>query len=1112
MLDNRHLLGVVWGAACFLSACTQPAPPASAPASTALFSLLSPEQTGISFQNELTAGLNANILLYEYFYNGGGVAAGDFNGDGRVDLYFSANMSPNRLYLNEGGMNFREVTEQSKAGGRTGPWKTGVTAVDINGDRKLDLYLCYSGMMPDEKRANQLFINQGNDAEGVPQFVEQAEAYGLASIAYSNQGVFFDYDRDGDLDMLLLNHNPKNLPILDEVKSAQMLQQDDPLQGVRLFRQDAGRFSDVTSEAGINGSPLTYGLGIGVADLDRDGWPDFYLSNDYTVPDYLYHNNGDGTFTDQLQQRMGHNSQFSMGNDLADYNNDGWVDVVTLDMLPEDNRRQKLLLAPDNYPKFDLNVRSGFGYQYMRNMLQLNNGDGSFSEIGQIAGISNTDWSWSALLADYNNDGWKDLYITNGYYRDYTNLDFIKYMDAYVQEKGRLQKDDVLSIIEKMPASNVSNYLFVNNANQTFSDQTAAWGLSRPSNSNGAAYADLDNDGDLDLIVNNINQPAFIYRNDSKSSSFLQVELEGEGLNSQGIGAVVEVWANGESQMITQSPARGYLSSVSPILHVGLGAAAVVDSLRITWPKGETELHRSVTGNQRLVLKQSDAGGSTPARPARPARPASLLKAIPAPLTLNTSPGTWQDFDRQALLLRELSFEGPSMAQGDLNGDGRIDIVAGGGHGEAMHWFAQDANGRFQQKSVPAWEEDRAAVDADVAIFDANADGHLDVFVVSGGYHDLMPQDERLVDRLYLNNGKGEFAKADLAVLRLAGSCVAVGDANGDGHPDLFVGGGAVPGRWPEAAISYLLINDGKGRFSEQTAMLAPEMSGLGMVTDAAWADLNRDGRDELVVVGEWMPLTVFGLQEGLLQDLTTKYLGEKIRGLWTSLAVEDLNGDGFVDIVAGNLGLNTQVKAGKEAPAELFFNDFDQNGSVDPLFSLYVQGKSYPYLTRDEMLGQLASLRARYPSYDSYAGLTLLDIFGEQTLQQAKRLEVNTLNTMILLNRAGEALEAVALPMEAQYSPVHSIAILDADGDGLKDVLLCGNDSHAKLRLGKMDANHGVLMRGGGGGKFVYVPQAESGLFLRGDVRSLLVLDRRLLIGFSQGPVQAYQITHPGK
>ncbi|RMG71560.1 MAG: VCBS repeat-containing protein, partial [Bacteroidetes bacterium] len=444
-----------------LSSCGDTEPPEETPPTgeSALFTLLPPEQTGVSFQNKLTEGLNTNILMYEYFYNGGGVAAGDFNGDGQIDLYFSANMSENKLYLNEGEMRFREVTEAARVGGEPGPWKTGVTAVDVNGDRRLDLYLCYSGALPEEKRVNQLFINQGNDAEGIPQFEDQAQAYGLASTAYSNQGYFFDYDRDGDLDMLLLNHNPKNLPILNEARTAQLLRQDDPQQGIRLFQQEAGRFRDVTQEAGISGSALTYGLGIGIADLDEDGWPDFYVSNDYTVPDYLYHNNGDGTFTNQLQERIRHNSQFSMGNDVGDVNNDGLADIITLDMLPEDNRRQKLLMAPDNYAKFDQNVRNGFHYQYMRNMLQVNNGDGTFSEIGQLAGMSNTDWSWSALLADYDNDGWKDLYITNGYYRDYTNMDFIKYMNAYVGGRGRLQREDVLELIEHMPASNVNNYL-----------------------------------------------------------------------------------------------------------------------------------------------------------------------------------------------------------------------------------------------------------------------------------------------------------------------------------------------------------------------------------------------------------------------------------------------------------------------------------------------------------------------------------------------------------------------------------------------------------------------------------------------------------------------------
>jgi len=480
-----------------------------------LFTLLGPAETNISFQNTLTEGLNTNILMYEYFYNGGGVAAGDFNNDGLVDLYFTSNMSDNKLYLNKGNMKFLDITGISGASGRPGPWKTGVNVVDINADGRPDLYLCYSGALPADKRTNQLFINKGNDSRGIPTFEENAAAYGLAISAFSNQSYFLDYDKDGDLDMLLLNHNPKNLPILNEEKTAQLFKQDSPDKGLRLYKQTNGKFEDVTAGSGINGSELSYGLGLAISDFNEDGWPDFYVSNDYAVPDYEYINNKNGTFTNKLESSVGHTSQFSMGNDVADINNDGLPDIYTLDMLPEDNHRQKLLLAPDNYAKFNLNVRSGFYYQYMRNMLQINNGNGTFSETGQVAGISNTDWSWAALFADYDNDGWKDLFVTNGYYRDYTNLDFINYMNEYVRKKGKLQRENVMEIIKEMPSSNVVNYIFQNKDGRDFQNNNQVWGISQSSNSNGAIYADLDNDGDLDLVVNNINQPAFIYRNGS---------------------------------------------------------------------------------------------------------------------------------------------------------------------------------------------------------------------------------------------------------------------------------------------------------------------------------------------------------------------------------------------------------------------------------------------------------------------------------------------------------------------------------------------------------------------------------------------------------------------
>jgi enediyne biosynthesis protein E4 len=767
----------------------------SGPVSAPLFTLLPAEKTGIGFQNQLDEGLNANILVYEYFYNGGGVATGDFNGDGRIDAYFTANMTDNKLYLNGGNWQFRDVTQASGAGGRPGPWKTGVTTVDINADGRLDLYVCYSGALPPEKRANQLFVNQGNDASGVPTFAEKAAEYGLDSPGFSNQAYFLDYDRDGDLDMLLLNHNPKNLPILNEVSTAELFATDDPERGLRLFQQTTppsagpnqhGYFNDVTQRAGLNGSPLSYGLGLGIGDVNDDGWLDFYVSNDYAVPDYLYINNrngrGDGpTFTNQITTSIGHTSQFSMGNDVADVNNDGRDDIFTLDMLPEDNRRQKLLMAPDNFAKFDLNLRSGFYYQYMRNMLHLNvgnfgEGEGGrgregkgfspsplkkplFSEIGQVAGVSNTDWSWAALLADFDNDGWKDLFVSNGYVHDYTNLDFIKYMEDYVRSRGRLQRQDVLEIIGHMPASNVVNYGFRNQRGASFSNQTQNWGFDRPSNSTGAAYADFDNDGDLDLMVNNINQPAFVYRNESDNQAathFLQLNLRGKGGNTQGIGTKVTLFAGGNRQTQMQTLTRGYLSAVSPVLHFGLGTVQTIDSVMITWPTGLRQTLRNVPANQTLTVEEAKAINPAPALVA----PKPVLTEIPSPMAYQNPAQSVNDFYRQPLLTNQPSYSGPCLIQGDVTGDGLADVFVGGTATEPASLFVQQKNGGFVRQKTPAFDADRGYHDAAAVFFDADGNGSLDLYVATGGYHTLAPDDPLLQDRLYLNDGRGHFARS----------------------------------------------------------------------------------------------------------------------------------------------------------------------------------------------------------------------------------------------------------------------------------------------------------------------------------------------------------------
>lgn len=1072
-----------------------------------LFTLLPADSTHVQFSNTITEGLNTNVLMYEYFYNGGGVATGDVNGDGLADIYFTANMADNKLYLNKGAMHFEEITTGAGVIGRAGPWKTGVTMADVNGDGLVDIYLCYSGKLRGEKRKNELFINTGNDAKGYPHFSEQAQQYNLADTGYSTQTYFFDMDRDGDLDAFMLNHNPNSLPVLDEASTAAILQNEDAAIGVRLLRNDKNYFTDITRKAGISSSSLTYGLGAGIADINNDGWPDIYISNDYAVPDYLYINNHNGTFTDQLQTSLGHNSQFSMGNDIADINNDARPDIYTLDMLPEDNHRQKLLFAPDNYEKFDLNIRSGFYYQYMRNMLQLNTGDGRFSEIGQVAGVSNTDWSWAPLLADYNNDGWKDLMVTNGYLRDYTNLDFIKYMNDYVQSKGRLQREDVLELVHKIPSSNVINYLFENNQNCTFANVSEKWGFTKPSNSNGAAYADLDNDGDLDLVINNINETAFIYRNESRQQTgahYLQIKLQGLTGNTQGIGAKVICYTNAGLQYQEQMPSRGYLSTVSSTLHIGLGQQTTIDSIRIIWLSGKEQLLNNVKADQLLTVDEKAAKNLYKGVQFSPA----LFAETSSPINYKSPANAINDFKRQPLLVSPLSFNGPSLVKGDVNGDGLEDIYAGGGSGQPGRLYLQQKNGVFAQKQLPDIESGALSEDADAVLVDVNGDGFKDLYVASGGYHNYLPDDSLLQDRLYLNDGNGNFSKSNnaLPAMRVSKSCVRVNDINNDGHPDLFVGGRVVPGRYPETPESFLLINDGKGHFSNQINTLAPALQKAGMITDAVWLDLNNDRKKDLVVVGEWMPVMAFVNVNDHLQEQTKNYFSTNYRGWWNKIATGDFNKDGKPDLIIGNLGLNTQCRASDKEPAEIFYKDFDDNGAIDPIFCFYIQGKSFPYCTRDELLDQVSMMRTRFIDYKGYADATLNNIFTAEEMKDAGHLQANYLQTAYFESTKGKY-QLKALPIQTQYMPVYTITPLDFNKDGHEDLLLCGNMNKARLRPGKYDAGYGMLLQNDGKGGFSYIDQQRSGFYVKGDVRSVLPVNGLLLFGINQQPVKAYKL-----
>jgi hypothetical protein len=1050
-----------------------------------LFTLLNPKQTKIDFNNEIKETGAQNVLAYEYLYNGGGVAVGDINNDGLPDIYFTGNMTPNKLYLNLGNFEFRDITKQAGVAGSKG-WKTGVAMADVNGDGLLDIYVCYSGRGDAGSRRNQLFINKGNLT-----FSEEARQYGLDDDGCSTQAVFFDYDIDGDLDMYLLNHNIK---AYKNIELHHLKTEYDSLAADRLYRNDEGRFTDVSTEAGISGNPISFGLGVAVADVNNDGWPDIYVSNDYTEQDYLYINNANGTFSQREHYMLSHLSQFSMGSDIADINNDGLVDILTLDMLPEDNRRQKLLQAQENYELYQEMATNGFHYQFMRNMLHLNNGNGTFSEVGQLMGISNTDWSWSALFADFDNDGNKDLFITNGYMRDYTNKDFLKYWGDYLV-KQVVNRDSInyLQIVQMMPSTRLSNYIFHNNGDLSFANVTKSWGLEQPSLSNGAAYADLDNDGDLDIIVNNINAPAFICRNEAmqqQKRNYLSLRLKGTNKNTSGIGAKVYCYAEGKMQFFEQMPVRGYQSSVSEVMHVGLGNTAKVDSLKIIWLNGAVQVVVNPQLNTTLILEQEHAKNAfiysakknisffTPVR--------SFIDYTHLQLDYN-------DFKRQPLMPVMESQCGPAMATADVNGDGLQDLVIGASQGQGDVLYIQQANGDFAAMPVPDFAADSNANTTRVLLVDVDGDKDLDAYMSSGGYNDYDENDPRLQDRLFLNDGKGNFrlSAGALPPMHSVKSCVAAADVDGDGDIDLFVGGRSIPGRYPEIAPGYLLLNDGKGNFRDVILQAAPSLQKIGLVTDAKWSDVNKDGKPDLIIAGEWMSPIIFLNQStgASLRLSSIPTSSNTMSGWWNTLTLADIDGDGDEDIIAGNWGLNSQLHASTQEPLELICKDFDNNGSIDPVLCFYIQGKSYPYVSRDELLDQIYPMRRKFTSYKSYADAGLTDVFSTDELKDVMRLQATELQTTLFINDNGRFVPG-KLPVQAQFSPVYKILCIDVNGDNAKDLLLLGNNDFPRLKIGKIDACFGTLLLNDGKGNFTYVPQTTSGLRIAGDVKDAVLMN----------------------
>ena len=1072
-----------------------------------LFSKLDPKDTKLDFVNVNVENEQINILTYEYLYNGSGVAMGDVNNDGLVDIYLTSNNQENKLFLNKGNFVFEDISTKAGAGCKAG-WKTGCSFVDINNDGWLDIYVCRSADSNPDRRRNSLLINNKDLT-----FTDRAKEMGLDDESYTTQTAFFDFDRDGDLDMFALNHSlievskqMSNSPVSRLLRTPSLVN--------RLFRNDGGHFTDISVEAGILGNASNYGLGINVADINNDGWPDIYVSNDYVEKDQLYINNHDGTFSERGMEFFDHFSHFSMGLDIADINSDGLPDIFTSDMLPEDNARQKLLFGPNQYDKLQIMEQGGFGFQFMRNMLQLNNGDGTFSEIGQLAGVSNTDWTWAPLLADFDNDGYNDLFATNGYKRDFTDNDFLRYRsdtEAKSMAPGNTPKLSFVEMIKKMPQKKVPNYCFRNRGDLTFENMSEKWGFSEPVLSNGAAYADLDNDGDLDLVLNNLDDKAGVYRNNAEkfnaNNHFIRIKLQGEGGNSAGLGAKVWVWTNGKTLYREQSPVRGYQSSVDPALHFGLGEATEIDSLKIQWLSGKTAVQTKLPVNQMLTLSEKDAV-ETP-----------IKKVLATPSVFNASTGILDfkhvedpfiDFNSQRLLPGFLSRQGPCMAQADLNGDGLPDVFVGGAAKQSGAVFLQIVGGKFRASSQPALEADKDAEDTDAQFFDANGDGQLDLLVASGG--NCFPANSPLLrPRLYLNDGKGNFSRQQDALPSKGfdSGCVSVADFDRDGDQDIFIGSRLTPGRYPQTPPSFLFQNDGKGSFKEVTASICPLLQSAGMVSDAVWLDINGDQYPELLVCGEWMPIRVFQNEGGKsFKEISTPAGFENTSGWWNTLHLADLDGDGDLDIVAGNLGTNCQMKADPQHPASVTFKDFDGNGSIDPVWCYDIQGKSYPAFSRDEILDQLPGLRKKYGTYAAYSNATISDFFSEKDLEGSITLTGEFFETALFINNGNGTFSVKKLPVQAQFSPVYAIASADFNGDGHVDLVLAGNQSPMRVSVGRFDANHGQLYLGDGKGGFVFVSQQQSGLNVRGDVRALEVLKfggkTELLFGVNNAGVRS--------
>lgn len=1044
-----------------------------------LFTEMPSDSTGIDFINKVENEKDFNIFNYRNFYNGGGVGLGDLNNDGLPDVYFTANMGKNKLYLNKGDFKFEDISAKAGVEGSKS-WSTGVTMVDINADGYLDIYVCNAGNVEGDDKKNELFINNGDLT-----FTEKAEEYNLADSGFGTHAAFFDYDGDGDLDAYLLNNSFIPVSSLGYVNKRELRSEDWDIPevlkggGDKLMRNDEGKFTDVSEEAGIYGSLIGFGLGVTIGDINNDFLPDIYVSNDFYERDYLYINQGNGTFKEEIKNYMQHLSLSSMGADMADLNNDGLPEIFVTDMLPEDDKRLKETGDFERYDLYQLKKSRDFYNQYMQNTLQLNNGDGTFSEIAHFSGVAKTDWSWGALLFDMDNDGYRDIFVSNGIYHDLTNNDFMDFFANDIIQKMSItgKKEDIENVINKMPSTPIPNYALRNSKNLSFENMTEKWGLGHPGFSNGSAYADLDNDGDLDLLVNNFNMPAFVYRNNTEKlqRNFIKLKLQGEGKNTKAIGSIIDIYLKDEVIRQELIPTRGFQSSVDYDLTIGLGDRQEIDSIRVVYPDKSIQVIDHPEINRMLVLDQAKAADSGMINK-NEIQGKTWLEELSTDLEANIE-DQHVDFDYEGLIPKMQSREGPALAIADIDGDGSDDVYIGGAFGSPGRIYLQKESGKLNKIDFQKGEEFE---DTDAEFADIDGDGDLDLLVTSGGNF----KNARTGLRVYMNEGNMTFSDYKVIIFSPNNiSNIQTADFDDDGDLDLFVGAYTVPGIYGLKVSSLLLENDGNANFKNITEMTAPGLIDIGMVTSAVFHDLNGDDKIDLAIAGEWMSPKIFINTDGKLKLQENKL--SAYSGLYNSVFAKDLNNDGKIDLVFGNRGLNSDYKASKTEPAKMFVTDFDLNGTIEQVFTKTINGRDIPLHTKRELAGQIVSIKKQNLKFNEYSNKAIQDLFDSEVLSQAEVYEITNFESIVAYNDGNANFTLQALPAEAQLSCICSINSADLDQDGREDLILAGNNYSLKPQFGRMDANFGTVLLNRGDG-FEVANSSKTGLTLKGEVKAL--------------------------